>query len=76
MSKESVMAKLRSDIETFSWHCLSVHPKAGEKGEHFTYTIGLTEKLAHPEIMIFGLGSKVSDEILTECVDLVRSGVQ
>jgi hypothetical protein len=74
MSKESVMAKLRSDVETFGWHCLSVHPKAGEEGAHFTYTIGLTETLAHPEIMIFGLGSKVSHQILTDCVGMIREG--
>jgi hypothetical protein len=74
MSKESVMAKLRSDVEAFGWHCLSVHPRAGDDGAHFTYTIGLTETFEHPEIMIFGLGSKVSHQILTDCVELIREG--
>ena len=41
---------------------------------HFTYTIGLAETLAHPEIMIFGLPNKVSHQILTDCVAMVRNG--
>lgn len=74
MSKESVMAKLRSDVETFGWHCLSVQPVAGEEEVQFTYTIGLTETLAHPEIIIFGLGSKLSHQILSDCVNMIRDG--
>ena len=74
MNKDRVTAKIRSDIATFGWHCLSVHPRQGELGSYFTYTIGLTETLNHPEIMIFGLGSKTAHSILSDCVTMIRQG--
>ena len=74
MNKDKVIAKMRSDVQAYGWHCLSVHPREGEDGAHFTYTIGLTETLQHPEIMIFGLSNKVSHGILTDCVQMIRNG--
>lgn len=75
MSHEKVIAKIRSDVDAFGWHCLSVSPCEGEAGESFTYTIGLVETFDHPEIMIFGLGNKVSHGILSNCVEMIRKGV-
>ena len=74
MSKEKVIAKMRSDVERFGWHCLSVHPGEGKVGTHVTYTIGLTETFDHPEIMIFGLSNKISHGILSDCVQMIREG--
>lgn len=68
------MAKLKADVRDYGWHCLSVSPRVGEEGEHFTYSIGLVESFAHPEIMIFGLGSELSHGILTDCVEKIRDG--
>lgn len=49
-------------------------PRAGETGSQFTYTIGLSKTFGHPEITIFGLDSKVSHEILSDCVEMIRNG--
>lgn len=74
MNKENIVTKMRADVQRFGWHCLSVHPRAGESGSQFSYTIGLSETFAHPEIMIFGLDSKVSHGILSDCVEMIRNG--
>ncbi len=68
------MDRLQSDVQTFGWQCLSVHPRLGEAGAHFTYSIGLEETFKHPEIMIFGLSNKVSHGVLSDCVQMIRSG--
>jgi hypothetical protein len=74
MSYASAMAKVASDIERFGWHCLSVAPRLGEEGTPFSYTIGLSETLQHPEIAIFGLGSETAHAIFYDCVETIRSG--
>jgi hypothetical protein len=74
MNNENVVTKMRSDVQTFGWHCLSVHPREEEIGAQFTYTIGLSETFGHSEIMIFGLNSKVSHGILSDCVEMIRNG--
>jgi len=74
MNSENIVTKMRSDVQHFGWHCLSVHPRDGEAGAQFTYTIGLSETFAHPEIMIFGLDGKVAHGILSDCVEMIRKG--
>lgn len=76
MSKESILSKLRADVQTFGWHCLSVYPRKGEEGAAFTYTIGLGATFEHPEIMIFGLDREVSHGILQDCVQMIRDGAR
>lgn len=74
MNNDNVVTKMQSDVQRFGWHCLSVRPRAGETGAQFTYTIGLSETYCHPEIMIFGLDSKASHGILSDCVEMIRNG--
>jgi hypothetical protein len=74
MIKANFITKMQSNVQTFGWHCLSVYPQEGVVGARFTYTIGLSETFGHPEIMIFGLDSKVSHGILSDCVEKIRNG--
>lgn len=70
------MAKVGGDVERFGWHCLHVYPRVGQEGIGFTYTIGLTATLAHPEIAIFGLDRDRSHRILADCVRDIRNGTR
>ncbi len=45
-----------------------------ERGPAFAYTIGLYEKLGHPEILLFGLPLASMHGILNTCGGLVRDG--
>jgi hypothetical protein len=76
MSEASAMAKVVSDVERFGWHCLHVYPRVGQEGVGFTYTIGLSATLAHPEIAIFGLDRDRSHRILADCVHDIRNGTR
>ena len=68
--------KVAADIQQYGWHCLSVAPRVGEEGAHFTYTIGLNASYKHPELMIFGLGREKSHDVLTECADMIKAGTR
>jgi hypothetical protein len=74
MGTAEVMAKVASDVQQFGWHCISVAPRQGESGSHWSYTIGLCENLNHPEIAIFGLSAKTAHGILSDCVEAIRAG--
>jgi hypothetical protein len=76
MGTNEVMAKVASDVQRFGWHCMSVAPRQGETGNRWSYTVGLCEKLGHPEIAIFGLGSKTAHGILSNCVEAIRVGTR
>ena len=73
MTKGDIHAKVSVDIEKFGWHCLSVAPRAGTEGSTFSYTVGLTKTFGHPEIILFGLGSK-GHSLLSGCVELIKKG--
>ena len=73
---ESANEKVALDIQKFGWQCLHVAPRIGEDGAFFTYSIGLTESYKHPEILIFGLEKEKAHGILTECVDMIKSGMR
>ena len=76
MGTAEVMAKVASDVHRFGWHCMSVAPRVGESGSHWTYTVGLLETFNHPEIAIFGLDSKMAHGILSDCVEAIRAGTR
>jgi hypothetical protein len=74
MGRVTADAKVASDVERFGWHCLHVAPSEGEEGAHFTYTIGLSKTLGHPDLAIFGLKRETAHAILSDCVQDIRSG--
>ncbi len=76
MSREAANARLIGHIREFGWQCLRVSPREGDEGTPFTYTIGLTETLQHPELAIFGLSRDTSHAILSDCVNAIRNGTE
>ena len=60
------------NIAKFGWQCVHIHAE-GESVE-YTFTIGLFQTYKHPELIIFGLPSKVSHQILSIAADAARSG--
>ena len=61
-----------SNIEKHGWHCTSV---AGD-GEtpSFAYSVGLFKTYGHPELIIFGLPSKLSHAVLSTCARAAAAG--
>jgi hypothetical protein len=71
MPQSSVMQKVSSDIKAHGWHVLSVF---GKDLPNFSYTIGFTETLNHPEIVISGLESKLAHLLLNDIGNLIING--
>lgn len=68
MSNSKVLDKLKSDIEKYGWHVLSVF---GNDLPNFAYSIGFTETLNHPEIVISGLNTDLMHELLNDIGSLI-----
>ena len=64
--------KVIDDIADFGWHC--VHIIAEEDLPEYSFTVGLFQTYKHPELIIFGLPSKVSHQILGIVADAVKTG--
>ena len=65
--------RLIDQIAEYGWFCLTV--AGGEEGEpQFSYTIGLWETLGTPELIVFGLESKLSYWMLADMIDRLKAG--
>ncbi len=64
--------KVIDDIAEHGWHCVNIMAE----GEHveYSFTVGLHQTYGHPELIIFGLPSKVSHQILAIAADAAKSG--
>jgi hypothetical protein len=64
--------KVIDDIAKFGWHC--VHILAEGDRPEYSFTVGLFQTYKYPELIIFGLPSKVSHQILGVAADAAKSG--
>ena len=71
MKKESIIAKVASDIASYGWHVLHVF---SEVEVSFSYTIGFTETLGHAEIIMSGLRREVRHDLLNDIGNLIKKG--
>nr|WP_248280125.1 DUF4262 domain-containing protein [Pseudoalteromonas arctica] len=71
VGNSKVLDKLESDIEKYGWHVLSVF---GDDLPNFAYSIGFTETLNHPEIVISGLNTDLMHELLNDIGNLIKQG--
>ena len=71
MSKSTIFEKLENDIAAYGWHVISVF---GDNFPNFSYTIGFTETLNHPEIIISGLDTKLAHLLLNDIGELIKNG--
>ncbi len=71
MSNSKVLDKVEADIEKHGWHVLSV---LGGDLPNFSYTIGFTETLNHPEILMSGLSTKLMHQLLNDIGKLIEKG--
>jgi hypothetical protein len=64
--------KVIDDIAEYGWHC--VHVIAEGELVEYSFTVGLFKSYGHPELIIFGLPSKVSHQILAIAVEAAQAG--
>lgn len=70
--RDTTLENVREVIEEHGWWVGLIDE--GDGAPSFAYSIGLYEKLGHPEVIIFGLPLKTMHYILNEVGALVRKG--
>lgn len=66
-----VMEKVEDDIKKHGWHVLSVFSKDAPS---FSYSIGFTETLDHPEIIMSGLDTSLMHPLINDIGQLIKNG--
>ena len=66
-----VMEKVEDDIKKHGWHVLSVFSKDAPS---FSYSIGFTETLDHPEIIMSGLDTSLMHSLINDIGQLIKNG--
>jgi hypothetical protein len=69
-----VDARVRADIARFGWHLVLLPPAHGAAG--WAHTIGLDERFAHPELLVFGNDLSVLAPLLNALGERVRAGLK
>lgn len=79
MTSKSLMNELRASIRVHGWHVTGVFPGGhcahvdpGHTCEYFNYTTGLWETFKHPELMVFGMASRMAYDLFALVVDRIR----
>lgn len=65
--------KILDTVEEHGWFCTSVFDPEGVLLE-FSYSVGFTQTLEHPEFIIFGLPGKVAHAILWDLFRTLKAG--
>jgi len=66
-----VMETVEDDIKKHGWHVLSVFSKDAPS---FSYSIGFTETLDHPEIIMSGLDTSLMHSLINDIGQLIKNG--
>lgn len=65
-------ARTTRDIETHGWHVIKV--TADPPRPPFAYSIGLTQRFGHPEVLVAGLDLDVLHQLVNTVGEAVREG--
>jgi len=65
-------ARVREHIARFGWHLVLIPPEHGAPG--WVHTIGLEERFAHPELIVFGNDLSILAPLLNSLGERVRGG--
>lgn len=70
---DEYLTRTRAIIEEHGWAIQAVVGSAQEGGG-YSYTIGLTETLGHPEIFMVGFDPQLCQRLLNDVGNLIRNG--
>lgn len=64
--------QLLDDVAEYGWHCIHIMEEGEQVG--YSFTVGMYQTFGHPELIIFGLSSRVSHQILSIFADAAQAG--
>jgi hypothetical protein len=71
---DEVDEKVQADITRHGWHVVILPPEADAPG--WAHTIGLWERFAHPELVVFGSEPRRLGALVNALGERVRSGLR
>lgn len=69
-----VLEKIRNDIREYGWSVIGVLPDGETSEPGFSYTVGFSTTLKHPEIFMVGLDPKTAQILLNDVGERIRNG--
>jgi len=66
--------KLVDDVEKYGCHVIQVREEGGFPG--WSYTVGLSDVLGCPELIVIGLKEVVAHSLLNECAERLQAGIR
>jgi hypothetical protein len=69
---DDIEARVARDIAEYGWHVVKV--MGDDEAPGWAYTIGLHERLAHPELAVFGMELEPMHQVLNHVAALVGTG--
>jgi hypothetical protein len=73
-TEADIDARVRTDIARHGWHLVLIPPDHGAAG--WVHTIGLSERFAHPELIVFGEDLGVLAPLLNALGERIRAGAR
>lgn len=67
------MRRIFDDVAKFGWHVVGIIV-TGEGEIEYSFSVGLFQTYAHPEIVVFGLPMKVAHGVIATCVERIEQG--
>ncbi len=71
---QPALRQLLDDVDEYGVHI--VHITADDKGPAYSFTVGMFENFAQPELIVFGLEEEVAHELLNAAADEADAGHQ
>lgn len=72
----NIYEQTKKNIHKYGWSTVGVFPDEEREEPGFTYSIGFEEKYLHPDVIIVGLTSEVSHQLINTMKNMIENGVQ
>ncbi|MCA9513015.1 MAG: DUF4262 domain-containing protein, partial [Myxococcales bacterium] len=69
---DEIDLRVRRDVDTFGWHVAKI--AGDDAAPPWAFSIGLEERFAHPEVVVFGMELDVLHRLVNHVGDEVRRG--
>lgn len=71
---DSIRAKISANIAEHGWHVTAVGEDHRGGMPTFAYSVGMTETLRHPELLMIGMDPSLAQRLINDVGRLIRAG--
>ncbi len=74
INKDELMKRTQADVEKYGLQVIAVASSTSGYSPSFAYSVGLTKTYNHPELICFGLPSKLAHGIINDVAKMIKEG--